>query len=331
MIAVACLLYEGFQLLDLAGPLAVFEVAGHQGSGDYAVTLVAEECGPVISSGGTPLTATVPFADAAFDTLLIPGGLGARNTHDHRALLPLIRRAAERGTRIVSVSSAAFILAEAGVLDGRPAITHWGAVPVLSQRYPQVAIDGQALYSRDGNIWTSAGSIASADLALALVEEDYGAAAAARIANALLLPLRRTGAHAQRSPMLVDGRPSRFNELIAWMQQRLDEDLSIERLADQAALSVRHFTRSFRKAIGTSPASYVEELRLERARGLIEGNNASFEEIARQCGFGNPDRMRRAFLRAAGNTPREMRRARKQATWPTRPFPPTDRHDVSRL
>jgi transcriptional regulator GlxA family with amidase domain len=311
MIRIACLLYEGFELLDVAGPLAIFQVAGHQNKEGYVFETVAAARGPVRSMGGLELQAAASLRKARFDTLLIPGGLGARETQNTQALIPFVQRAAEEGRRIVCVSSAAFILAEAGLLKGQRVVMHWGAAPILADRYPGIDVDGAALFARNKNIWTSAGSLSGVDLALAIVEQDFGAAAAAKIAKALLVPFRRSAAQSQQTAASTDVRPDRFDEVMAWARQRLGEDLSLQRLADKAALSVRQFTRAFRLSTGESAAKYVERLRVERARALIESGASAFEEVARKCGFDNAERMRRAFVRTLGSTPRELRRLRK--------------------
>lgn len=309
----SCLLYPGFQMLDVAGPTAVFTLAGDHGVAGYAFEAVAEAAGAVRSSSGLTINATAAAADASFDTLFVPGGLGSRDPANYRALLPVVQKAARDGRRIVSVASGALVLAEAGVLDGRHVVTHWSVAGMLSDRFPGVQADGKALFTRDGNIWTSAGTLAGVDLALAIVEHDYGVASADRIARALLLPFRRPGTQQQESALLKADRPmGRFSDVMAWAREHIDEPLTIERLADRAALSVRQFTRAFRSAVGMSPAKFVEELRIERARALIEGGARSLEEVARVCGFQTPERMRRSFVRTIGRTPREIRRAQRR-------------------
>lgn len=313
MIRISCLLYPGFQMLDVAGPTAVFTLAGDHGVAGYAFEAAADTPGPVRSSSGLTLNATEAAASASFDTLFVPGGLGSRDPANYRALLPVVQKAAREGRRIVSVASGALILAEAGVLEGRRAVTHWSVAGMLTDRFPEVQADGKALFTRDGNIWTSAGTLAGVDLALAIVEHDYGVASADRIARVLLLPFRRPGTQQQESALLKAERPmGRFSDVMAWAREHIDEPLTIERLADRAALSVRQFTRAFRVAVGMSPAKFVEELRIERARALIEGGARSLEEVARVSGFGTAERMRRSFVRAWGRTPREIRRVQRR-------------------
>ena len=311
MIRITCLLYDGFTLLDVAGPATVFEVAGTMGVGEYSVEAVAKIAGPVRSSSGLSLAAIDARASAGFDTLFIPGGLGAVDPANYQPLLPTIKRAAKDGRRIVSLSSGAFILGEAGLLRGRKVVTHWALASRLADRYPRMDVDGATLFAYEGNIWTSAGIIAGVDLALALVEQDYGAAGAAKIAETLLLPYRRPATGRQQHPAMpnTDRPVSRFSDVMAWARDHLDEALPIERLADRAALSVRQFTRAFKDTTGMPAAKFVERLRIERARSLVEAGMGSMEEIARVSGFQTAERMRRAFVRNSGRTPREMRRA----------------------
>lgn len=315
MIRVSCLLYPGFQLLDVAGPSAIFAIAGDGMNPGYTLETIAAQTGAVASSAGPTINAVAASESQGFDTLLIPGGLGARDPANYRDLLPVIAKAAGEGRRIVCVSSAAFILAEAGLLAGKRAVTHWSAAAELADRFPAVDVDGTALFNHDGNIWTSAGTLAGADLALAIVEQDYGAARAAQLARVLLLSYRRPGEQSQKSVLLNADKPvERFSEVMAWAREHINERLTIDRLADRAALSVRQFTRAFRLATGVSPAKFIEELRIERARALIESGARSLDEVARACGFQSADRLRRAFVRTLGKTPRELRRSHRDHT-----------------
>jgi transcriptional regulator GlxA family with amidase domain len=312
MIRICCLLYPGFQMLDVAGPAAVFALAAHQGVAGYSFEAAAEAPGLVRSSSGLTLEATVAANLAAFDMLFVPGGLGTREPANYGSLLAAVRKAARRRQRIVCVASGALILADAGVLVGRHTVTHWSVAGMLTERFPDLEVDGTALFTRDGNIWTSAGTLAAVDLALAIVEADYGAASADRIARALVLPFRRPGTDQQQSALLKADRPmGRFNEVMVWAREHIHEPLTLDRLADRAALSVRQFTRAFRNAVGVSPTKFVEDLRIQRARALIEGGERSLVEVACRSGFQTPDRMRRAFLRSVGRTPREIRRDRR--------------------
>ena len=314
MIRVACLLYDDFLLLDAAGPLAAFETARHCGSPGYSVEILAQAGGPVSSSSGVQLLATDFRHSLGFDTLLVPGGIGARRHENQSDLSEFLRHAARDGRRVASVCSGAFLLAGAGILNGRKAATHWAEAPALAQQFPEVEVDAACLFVRDHNIWTSAGVTAGIDLALALIEEDYGAEVARCAAQALVVPFRRSGTQPQHSALLKLVTPgSRFGEVLAWARNHLAEPLSIERLADRASLSSRQFTRAFTASMGVSPAKAIERLRLESARAAIEAGREGFETIARRNGFRCPDSMRRAFIRTYGDTPRTIRQGKNTA------------------
>ncbi len=315
MIRVSCLLYDGFVLLDMAGPLTAFEAAGRCGAAGYAIEILAFEAGLVTSSCGVAIQAQSLDQAAGCDLLIIPGGVGAVEPRRYANLLSFIRQAAARGARVASICSGAFVLAESGLLDGKVAATHWRDAPELARRYPAVTVDAESLYVRQGQVWTSAGVSSGIDLALALIEQDYGAQVARRAARELVVAYHRPGRQSQHSALLdLVGGDNRFNEVLVWARGCLHEPLGVERLADRAALSVRHFTRAFTDAIGMSPARAVEHLRLEAARAAIESSSDSLERIAGRTGFSTSDRMRRAFLRGLGETPQTLRR--KAATLP---------------
>jgi transcriptional regulator GlxA family with amidase domain len=309
MIRVACLLYEGFLLLDATGPLTAFEVANDLGPPGYAVEILAAADGLVASSLGVSLAAADFRRSSGCDILLVPGGAGGRRRENYADLLDFIREIAADGRRVASVCSGAFLLADAGLLDGRRAATHWSYAAELARRYPNVEVDAASLFLCEGNIWTSAGITAGIDLALALIEADYGADLAHRTAQSLVVPFRRSGAQTQHSALLDLMAPGhRFSEVLAWARGHLAEPLDVERLADRASLSVRQFTRAFTASIGVSPAKAIERLRLESARADIETNEHSMARIARDNGFENPERMRCAFIRAFGEPPQSIRR-----------------------
>jgi transcriptional regulator GlxA family with amidase domain len=223
--------------------------------------------------------------------------------------LEYVRAAAARARRTVSVCSGAFVLAAAGLLDGRRATTHWARAADLARLYPRVRVEPDRIFVRDGAVWTSAGITAGIDLALALVAEDLGEAVAKRVAQQLVVYHRRPGGQSQFSALLEADRPdSRFSPLLAWARERLNERLSVERLAERAAMSPRHFARAFAADTGMTPAKAVERLRLEVAREEIESSAAPVELVAVHTGFGDPERMRRAFLRAFGQPPQALRR-----------------------
>jgi transcriptional regulator GlxA family with amidase domain len=309
---VAVLIFPQFQLLDAAGPITVFEAAGRDAAPPaYRLRVMAHAAGPVVSSCGVPLVAE-PLIDGALDTLIVAGGWGTRNTSACVQTLAYVRAAAARARRTASVCSGAFILAAAGLLDGRRATTHWARAAEFARTYPQVRVEPDRIFIRDGTTWTSAGITAGIDLALALVAEDLGEAVAKRAAQQLVVYHRRPGGQSQFSALLEADRPdSRFSPLLAWARERLNERLSVERLAERAAMSPRHFARAFAADTGITPAKAIERLRLEAARDEIESGAAPIERVAAHTGFGDPERMRRAFLRAFGQPPQALRRAAK--------------------
>ena len=316
---VAVLIFPQFQLLDAAGPITVFEAAGRDGAPPaYRLRVMARAAGPVVSSCGVPLVAE-PLIDGALDTLIVAGGWGTRNTSACAQTLDYVRAAAARARRTASVCSGAFILAAAGLLDGRRATTHWARAAEFARTYPQVRVEPDRIFVRDGTTWTSAGITAGIDLALALVAEDLGEAVAKRAAQQLVVYHRRPGGQSQFSALLEADRPdSRFSPLLAWARERLNERLSVERLAERAAMSPRHFARAFAADTGITPAKAIERLRLEAARDEIESGAAPIERVAAHTGFGDPERMRRAFLRAFGQPPQALRRAAKAGAALTR-------------
>ncbi|WP_374414441.1 GlxA family transcriptional regulator [Novosphingobium colocasiae] len=306
---IACLLFEDFLLLDAAGALGAFELAARAGCEGYSIEMIAATPGPVRSSSGATLLAGDLRNCSDFHTLLIPGGDGAHDCAKYRDLIPFIQRTARARRRIASICSGAFVLAEAGLLNDRRAATHWLSALELSQRFPKVDVDAESLFVRDRNIWTSAGVVAGIDLALALIESDYGSEIARRVSQLLVVPFRRAGTQTQHSALLDNLAPSnRFGDLLAWARQNLAQPLDVEMLADRARLSARQFSRSFKSSVGMSPAKAIEQLRIESARPAIESDAKSLEQIARDCGFGDAERMTRSFRRMTGETPQTVRR-----------------------
>lgn len=308
MSRVTILVYEGFQILDVTGPAAVFEIAGHFGA-PYSIELASLGGGTVASSGGIKVETTA-LADAInCDILLVPGSDDAWKTRWPAEMLEALTDAAHGGRRVASVCSGAFALAAAGVLDGRRAATHWAAASILKRRYPTVAVDAESIFVEDRGVWTSAGVAAGIDLALGIIARDHGDAISRKVAQKMVVYHRRPGTQSQHSALLDLVTPdNRFAPLLAWARQRLKEPLNVERLADQAALSVRQFTRAFTDATGVPPAKAIERLRVEEARAMIEAGATSLEVVARQTGFGNSERMRRAFVKITGQPPLTMRR-----------------------
>jgi transcriptional regulator GlxA family with amidase domain len=305
----ALVLFEGFQILDAAGPIGAFEIGGWVAGEPYDLRLLAPAAGWVASSSGAAMAAEA-LAEGPFDTLLVAGGWGVRSPASHAAIVPWLRREAKSARRIASVCSGAYLLAEAGLLDGRRCTTHWQRSDDFARRYPAARLEPDRIWVRDGPVWSSAGITAGIDLALALIEEDHGAAVARRTAQQLVVHHRRPGGQSQFSALLELGdAQGRFGPLMDWARGRLAEALPVERLAAQAAMSPRHFARAFAAEVGVTPAKAVERLRLEAARLAVETTREPIDRVAECAGFGDPERMRRAFLRAFGQPPQALRRA----------------------
>jgi transcriptional regulator GlxA family with amidase domain len=305
--------FNGLQSLDLAGPVEVFDMANQLcGRPEYAVTLTASGEGTLISSSGIEIIVRTALADVsrAPDTLMVVGGPGTTAALDDAMLLRHLRRLVLRARRVTSVCSGAFLLAEIGALDGRRATTHWAWCDALADRYPLVEVDASPIYVRDGNVATSAGVSAGMDLALALVEEDLGREVALDVARQLVLFLRRPANQAQLSTQLRGQAAER--DSLREAQQRIAEqpgaDLSVSALATAVGMSPRNFARCFRREIGQSPGHYVVVARVEAARRLLEDTDRAIADVARACGFGTAETMRRAFLRTIGCGPAELRR-----------------------
>ena len=239
---------------------------------------------------------------------VISGGEIIRSMTAAREIVAWLRRSKAR--RMARVCTGAYLLAEAGLLDGRSATTHWWSTHDFARRYPKVKLDAERIFIQDGSVWTSAGISAGIDLALALIEDDLGPAIARRTAQQLVVHQRRPDGQSQFSALIeLGGRPGRFVELIEWMRTSLDQPLTVERLADRAAMSPRHFARAFAAETGTTPAKAVERLRLEAARMAVATSHAPLDRVAEESGFGDAGRMRRAFLRSFGQPPQALRRA----------------------
>jgi transcriptional regulator GlxA family with amidase domain len=306
---IAFLIFDGFQILDAAGSIAAFEIAGRYCGGAYALEVIAAEPGLTLSSASAALAASAFRPRAAYDTLVVAGGDGTRTAIQDERILKFVRRAAGRARRVASVCSGAFILAAAGLLDGRRATTHWARTAEFARRFPKVKVEPDRIHVKDGPIWTSAGITAGIDLALALIAEDLGEDIAKLTAQQLVVYYRRPGGQSQFSALLELGRPdARFGPLLGWARERLHQSLGVERLADQAAMSPRHFARAFAAETGVTPAKAIERLRVEAARERIEAGVEPIDDVAAKVGFGDSERMRRAFLRAFGQPPQALRR-----------------------
>ncbi|MEV3853628.1 GlxA family transcriptional regulator [Streptomyces sp. NPDC050095] len=316
---VLVLLFDDVQSLDVTGPVEVFAGAGHvvrPGAG-YRIRTASLDGAPVRTSSGLTLTPDHALADApAPHTVLVPGGQGTRRP-DPR-LIDWLRENAPRAQRLVSVCTGAILLARAGLLDGRRATTHWAYCDKLARDHPAIDVDPDPIYVRDGNVATSAGVTAGIDLALALVEEDHGRDTALTVARHLVVFLRRPGNQAQFSAQLSaqTARREPLREVQQWITEHPDDDLSVESLAVRARLSPRHFARAFQTETGQTPGKYVERVRVEHARRLLEDTHDGVEEISRASGYGTPEAMRRAFLKTLGTSPAEYRR-RFHAPQPT--------------
>ena len=303
-------IFPGVQILDATGPIAAFEVGGRVARQPYAIRLFAKAAGLVRSTSGVSLPAE-PFAAAeGLDTLVVAGGDGTNAAAKDPAILDFVRSQAGRVRRVASVCSGTFVLAAAGLLDGRRATTHWGRSAAFAKAYPQVRLEPDRIFVKDGQVWSSAGITAGIDLALAMVAEDLGEPVAKRAAQQLVVYRRRPGGQSQFSALLeLDQPDGRFARLTGWIRERLGEPLGVERLAAEAAMSPRNFARAFLAETGVTPAKAVERLRVEAARERIEAGPEPIDAISAATGFGDAERMRRAFLRAFGQPPQALRRA----------------------
>lgn len=306
--AVSFVVFPGFQLLDVAGPIAAFEVASRIVPGAYAVSVVGARAGAVASSSGVSLGATRATHRRPIHTVVVSGGVGTRSPLDP-AIARFLARAPERVERIASVCTGAFVLAQLGLLDGKRATTHWGRCASLARRYPLVHVEPDRIFVRDGAVWTSAGISAGIDLALALVRDDLGEDASKRVARELVVYHRRPGGQSQFSALIEMDRGDAFAELLGWARAHLRQDLGVERLAKRAGMSPRNFARRFTAETGVTPARAIERLRIEVARAKVEAGRAPIDEIAEDVGFGAAERMRAAFVRAFGQPPQALRRA----------------------
>jgi transcriptional regulator GlxA family with amidase domain len=294
--------FANFGAMGLAA-LSTFEHANHAKREEvYEITLLSESGGPVRSSAGFSVL-TEPFGDAVFDTLII--GASTRLEEPTSGVIDFIRRHIRTARRIAALCTGAFALAAAGVLDGRRVTTHWLFARELAARYPELKVDADRIYIVDGPIWTSAGVTASIDLALAMVEKDLGPEVARTVARKMVVYHRRSGGQSQFSTLLdLEPKSDRIQRVLDYASRNLKGTLSVEELAGAAALSPRQFSRAFRAETGQSPARAVERLRVEAARVLIEQGRQSVDAIAEEVGFGDRERMRRAFLRTLGAPPK---------------------------
>ena len=328
------------QLLDLAGPAEVLAQAGRlhaAGRGAPEPTPLYDVACHVVAGPGLAQTsaglAFHPMASEAsllglelLDTLIVIGGEGARERGGDRRLQRLVRHLAPRAGRLVGVCTGTFILAAAGLLEGRRVTTHWRFCAELARRHPGLEVDPEPIFIRDGPLWTSAGVTAGMDLVLALVEEDHGHSLALAVARELVLFLRRPGDQKQFSSVLAaqSRGGSRLGALLAWLPGNLHRPLPVEAMAERACLSPRQFARVFREETGLTPARFLERLRVEAARQRLEAGRGGLAAVAGSCGFGTEETMRRAFLRQLGASPGDYRDRFRRASRP--PTPAMDLH-----
>ena len=307
MHTVGLVVYPHFQSLALA-VASVFEYANLlRGEEVYQFRIVSEHGGAVMSSQGFSVN-TEPLAKAGYDTLIVAGDNECRLPS--ATLVDFLQRAPFHSRRIASICTGAFVLAAAGLLDGKRATTHWYHARDFKKQYPNVQLDEDRIFVVDGQVWTSAGMSAGVDLALAIVESDFGLETARMVARKLVLYQRRGGGQSQFSTLLeLNARSDRVQMALTYASENLASDLSVERLAEAARLSPRQFSRVFREETGQSPAKAVERLRVEAARLMMETTRHPIEIIARETGFGDRERMRQAFLRAFGQPPQTIQRA----------------------
>ncbi|MGZ6616452.1 MAG: GlxA family transcriptional regulator [Solirubrobacteraceae bacterium] len=302
---------EGCQSLDVLGPVEVFHHVSIEVPDAYQVSVVGpSDTGTVTTDSGQRLgVAPLPEPPPRHDTLLVAGGPGARAAITDQAIVDWVLRASRRARRTVSVCTGAYLLAAAGLLDDRRATTHWAHCDDLARRYARVQVDPDPVFINDGDVWTSAGITAGIDLALALVEEDLGPEAALSAARELVVFLKRPGGQSQFSSALSAQQATRpeLRELQAWIAGHPEENLSVPVLAERALMSERSFTRAFHREVGQSPAAYVETLRIERARDLLQDGAPSLEAVAQASGFASAEVLRRAFHRHLGVSPAEYR------------------------
>jgi transcriptional regulator GlxA family with amidase domain len=303
---IGLVVFPGFQTMSLAAA-SVFEFANITvGETVYEIGHFSETGGPITSSFGMTMQ-TQAFDRPAFDTLLVGGGVGIPDSTP--ALLDFLREAPQASRRVAAICTGAFLLAEAGLLDGRRATTHWLLARELQQHFPRVKVEDDRIFLIDGSIWTSAGMSAGVDLALAMVEKDLGPGVARRVAQQLVLYHRRAGGQSQFSALLeLEPKSDRIQKALTYAKSHLQSELTVEQLAEAANLSLRQFSRAFRAETGQSPAKAVERLRVEAARSMMEQTRHPIEVVARETGFADRERMRRAFLRAFGQPPQALRR-----------------------
>jgi transcriptional regulator GlxA family with amidase domain len=308
--------FPGVLGLDVVGPLEVFAMANRFGAEPaYATSVVSMTGGLLTASSGLVIATEQAGTVGPVDTLMVSGGYSTGQAADDRDFVRWLAATAGSARRVTSVCTGAWLLARAGLLDGRRATTHWSMCDMLATRFPTVDVETDRIYVRDGEVWTSAGVTAGMDLALALVEHDHGCELALTAARELVMFVHRPGGFPQISAQLAVRRPRRvpIRDVLAFIAEHPDADLSVPALARRCAMSVRTFSRAFGQETGSTPGAFVQASRVEMARRLIETSGSTFEDIARTCGFGTVETMYRAFRRTLGTTPGRFRRERDAA------------------
>lgn len=307
---IGLLLFPRFQVLDLA-VATVFELANElKGEACYELELLSEHGGTVTSSSGVPVV-TRAFGGHSFDTVMVAGAM--EHIVSTPGFIDFLRSASALSRRTASICTGAFFLAQAGLLDGRRATTHWCQARELQRMHPKVKVEEDRIFINDGRLWTSAGMTACFDLCLAMVESDHGVELARAVARKMVVYHRRSGGQSQFSALLeLEPKSDRIQVALTYAKSNLRKPLSVDELAEAAHLSRRQFSRTFRVETGQSPARAVEVLRVEAARAMIEAGSHSIDVVARETGFADPERMRRAFLRAFGQPPQAIKRAARE-------------------
>lgn len=311
---VVFLVYPGVTLLDVTGPAQVFSSANENNFAGpaFEIVIASSAGGPVTTDTGVALD-TVSLEDAErtpIDTLIVAGGAGVFGSMEERRLVDWVKRIGTQARRAGSTCMGTFLIAAAGLLRGKRAVTHWRHCEALQNRFPEITVERDKIFVSDGSVWSSAGVTSGIDMSLSMIEDDVGRETAMRVARGLVLYLRRPGGQSQFSDPLAAQSADRvgtFNDLHAWISDNLDADLRVEKLAGRAGMSPRTFARLYVERVGRTPARAVELLRLERARSLLEISDMPLGQIVRQCGFGDEQRMRRAFLRHLDTTPNSYR------------------------
>lgn len=303
--------FDGAQILDIAGPLQAFTTANEEATTRYAINVCSLSGGPVMTASGVPLLTRRLKRKAKLDTLIVPGGPGVHDARRSPRLVDAVRHLAGQARRQCAVCTGAFLMAEAGLLDGRRVVTHWRSCARLAREYRSLRVEEDPIFIRDGNLWTSAGVTAGIDMALALIEEDNGAAVALGVARRLVVYLRRPGGQRQFSEPLAlqSGASGAYAALLQSVAEKPARNWQVEDMAATANQSLRTFFRRFQAATGSTPADAVERIRCEQAKTLLQTTDLSIAAVARRVGFRTESSLRRGMKRLFGMAPRELRRA----------------------